>query len=206
MGKKNKENGHGISCNCARCVGLRLYPIPSLCDWCGTTHAGNAANCPDVGATVHSGFGAVDFAREPNSPQVDWIISLVERCLKDIKRQIMEELKMGMKDMLDKRGGNGAALLSGSDIPPRIKSLKITVAEIREAPEGFTAPAIIDLKTEVYGKTAWAVNKTNMKALIKHFGDDEKKMRGKTIKLDVISVRNPSSGDIVPSLAVSPRQ
>jgi hypothetical protein len=46
----------------------------------------------------------------------------------------------------------------------------------------------------------------NFKALIKLFGDDEKKLRGKKIKLDVISVRNPQSGDVVPSLAVSPKQ
>jgi len=28
---------------------------------------------------------------------------------------------------------------------------------------------------------------------MKHFGDDEKKLRGKKITLDVISVRNPQS-------------
>jgi len=114
---------------------------------------------------------------------------------------------MGLKDMLDARSnGQAGNLLKGSDVPARVKSLKIVVDQIRPAPDGFTAPAIIDFKTEVYGANAWAVNKTNLKAIMKHFGDDEKKLRGKKITLDVISVRNPQSGDVVPSLAVSPRQ
>lgn len=142
-----------------------------------------------------------------HDPVVEWIVSLVERNHNDLKRQIKKELKtMSMKDMLAAKGGGAGNLLKGSDVPSRIKSITIEVQDIREAPDGFTAPALIDLKKEVYGATAWAVNKTNFKALIKLFGDDEKKLRGKKIKLDVISVRNPQSGDVVPSLAVSPRQ
>ena len=113
---------------------------------------------------------------------------------------------MSMKAMLENKNGGTGNLLKGSDVPSRIKSITITCAELREAPDGFTAPAIMDLKGEVYGATAWAVNKTNFKALIKHFGDDERKMVGKKIKLDIISVRNPQNGEVVPSLAVSPKQ
>ena len=47
-----------------------------------------------------------------------------------------------------------------------------------------------------------AVNKTNMKMLIKLYGDDETKLVGKKIKLEVIKVRNPQTGEFVPSLAV----
>jgi|SRR5713226_233600 hypothetical protein len=112
---------------------------------------------------------------------------------------------MSLKNMLDKRS-NGPALLNGSDVPVGTKSINITVAAIRESPEGFGAPAIIDFKTPLHGKSGWAVNKTNMKAIIKVFGDDETKLAGKKIKLEIISVRNPQTGDIVPSLAVSPRQ
>jgi hypothetical protein len=136
------------------------------------------------------------------------LVSLVERECKQIKQLVKREAKkVGLKDMLDARSnGQAGNLLKGSDIPARVKSLKIVVEAIRPAPDGFTAPAIIDFKTEVYGANAWAVNKTNLKAIMKHFGDDEKKLRGKKITLDVISVRNPQSGDVVPSLAVSPRQ
>jgi hypothetical protein len=229
MGTKKREiNDHGITCSCPRCVGLRRYPQPSKCDWCGWVHSGDANNCPEKVAREKEYFaGGLDKDAErgivahvsgdglsetgngqwESDPQVEWIVSLVERNHNDLKRQIKKELKtMSMKDMLAAKGGGAGNLLKGSDVPSRIKSITIEVGDIREAPDGFTAPALIDLKKELYGATAWAVNKTNFKALIKLFGDDEKKLRGKKIKLDVISMRNPQSGDVVPSLAVSPRQ
>jgi hypothetical protein len=114
---------------------------------------------------------------------------------------------MTLKQMLDKRGnGKAGSLLNGSDVPAGTKSITIVAAGIRESPEGFGAPAIIDLKTPVCGKSAWPVNKTNLRALIKLFGEDEQKLVGKKVKLEVISVRNPQTGEIVPSLAVNPRQ
>jgi hypothetical protein len=85
-------------------------------------------------------------------------------------------------------------------------SITIVVTGIRESPEGFGAPAIIDLKTPVCGKSAWAVNKTNLRALIKLVGEDEQKLVGKKVKLEVVSARNPQTGEIVPSLPLSSRQ
>ncbi|PYV66421.1 MAG: hypothetical protein DMG97_29600 [Acidobacteria bacterium] len=76
--------------------------------------------------------------------------------------------------MGSKGTGQAGALLKGSDVPAGTKSITIAVARIRESPETFNAPAIIDLKKPIYGKSAWAVNKTNLKAIIKKFGDDEK--------------------------------
>jgi hypothetical protein len=114
---------------------------------------------------------------------------------------------MTLKTMLDNRStGHAGALLNGSDVPAGTKTITIEVAGVREAPEGFNAPAIIDLKKPIYGKQAWAVNKTNLKAIIKLFGDDDAKLVGRKIKLEIISVRNPQTGEIVPSLAVNPRQ
>jgi hypothetical protein len=114
---------------------------------------------------------------------------------------------MTLKQMLDNRSnGKAASLLHGSDVPVGTKSITIVVAGIRESPEGFGAPAIIDLKTPLYGKSAWGVNKTNLKALIKNFGEDEQKLVGKKVKLEVISVRNPQTGEIVPSLTINLRQ
>jgi hypothetical protein len=113
---------------------------------------------------------------------------------------------MSMKTMLDNRSASQAgALLNGSDIPVGTKSITIEVAGVRESPDGFSAPAILDLKKPIYGKSAWAVNKTNLKALIKVFGEDEQKLVGRKIKLEIIMVRNPQTGEIVPSLAVSPK-
>lgn len=209
----NDENAHGITCDCPRCTGLRRYPQPGACDWCGTTHAGDSNNCPsseqnvlDKPSVTRYGVPEAGSVSWDPDPQTEWICSLVVRDVRAITRLVKEQSKMGMKDMLDAKGGGSGTLLKGDMVPSKIKSITIEVAEIRATEEGWTAPAIIDLKKEVYGAAAWAVNKTNMKAIIKHFGDDEKKLRGKKIKLDVISVRNPSSGEVVPSLAVSPRQ
>ena len=114
---------------------------------------------------------------------------------------------MNLKQMLSKRGnGQAAPLLNGSDVPAGTKSITIVVAAVREAPEGFSAPVIIDLAKPVCGKAAWAVNKTNTKVILKQFGEDTASLVGKKIKLELISVRNPQTGDIVPSLAVSAKQ
>jgi hypothetical protein len=114
---------------------------------------------------------------------------------------------MNLKTMLDNRStGQAGALLNGSDVPAGTKSITIEVAGVRESPEGFNSPAIIDLKKPIYGKQAWAPNKTNLKAIIKLFGDDDAKLVGRKIKLEIISVRNPQTGEIVPSLAVNPKQ
>ena len=114
---------------------------------------------------------------------------------------------MLLTKMLDNRSnGQAPSLLNGSDVPVGTKSIAIEVAAVRESPEGFTAPVILDLKKPVYGKSAWAVNRTNLKTLIKVFGEDEEKLVGKKVRLEIISVRNPQTGEIVPSLAVNPRQ
>lgn len=114
---------------------------------------------------------------------------------------------MTLKEMLDKRSnGKAGSLLKGSDVPPGTKSITIVVAGIRESPDGFGAPAIVDLKTPVYGKSAWPPNKTAIRALLKLVGEDEQRLIGKKIRLDVVSVWNPQAEAFVPGLVVSPRQ
>ena len=114
---------------------------------------------------------------------------------------------MSMKKMLDDRStGEAGELINSSDIPAGTKTVNIVVAALRPSPDEFNAPAIIDFEKATFGKSSWAVNKTNMKMLIKLFGDDEAKLVGKKIRLDVIMVRNPQTGEVVPSLAVSAKQ
>jgi hypothetical protein len=112
---------------------------------------------------------------------------------------------MSVKQLLASRA-TGHSLLTGSDVPDGTKSITIQISDAREAPDGFGAPLIIDFKKPQFTKASWAVNKTNVKALAKLLGDDEKSWLGKQVKLEIISVRNPQTGEIVPSLAVSPRQ
>jgi hypothetical protein len=113
---------------------------------------------------------------------------------------------MSLTAMLKSRSNGEAELLNSSDIPAGTKTVTIVIAEIRESPEGFNAPAIIDFEKPVFGKSSWALNKTNMKMLIKLFGDDETKLGGKKVKLEVIKVRNPQTGELVPSLAIMDKQ
>ena len=157
--KKQTENdSHGISCSCSRCVGLRLYPQPSLCDWCNQVHAGDANNCEEKkqefsGLDKHGnmvpehGSGNGNHVPDEHDPVVEWLCSLVERNIKALTRQIKKEKQnMSLKDMLDKKGGGNGNLLKGSDVPSRIKQIVIEVGAIREAPDGFNAAAIVELK------------------------------------------------------------
>lgn len=114
---------------------------------------------------------------------------------------------MSLRTMLATRStGEAGELLNSSDIPVGTKTVTIVVSGIRESPEGFNAPAIIDFEKPIFGKPSWAVNKTNMKMLIKQFGDDETKLVGKKIKLEAIKVRNPQTDELVLSLAVADKQ
>ena len=111
---------------------------------------------------------------------------------------------MPLTSMLKSRStGEAGELINSSDIPDGTKTITVVIARIRESPEGFNAPAIIDFEKPVFVKSSWAVNRTNMKMLIKFYGDDETKLVGKRIKLEVIKVRNPQTGELVSSLAVT---
>jgi hypothetical protein len=99
--------------------------------------------------------------------------------------------------------GESGELINSSYIPlDGTKTVTAVVAAIRPAPDGFNAPAIIDFRKPLFGKSSWAVNKSNMKLLIKFYGDDETKLVGQRIRLELIKVRNPQTGALVSSLAV----
>jgi hypothetical protein len=109
---------------------------------------------------------------------------------------------MSLKKMLENHSdGPGSALLKASELPNGTKSITTEVVGVREAPLGWGSPAILDFKKPIEGKTALALNKTNHKAIIKAFGDDESILIGKKLKFDVISSRNPQTGEIGPSFA-----
>ena len=109
---------------------------------------------------------------------------------------------MSLKKMLESRSKN-QELLKGSDLPAGIDSVKIEIARIRQSPDEIKAPAIIEFKNPIYGKSALAVNITNLKKLMKLVDDDENDAVGKEIELKVISVRHPTTNEIVPSLAIT---
>jgi hypothetical protein len=105
-----------------------------------------------------------------------------------------------------RKSRKSGALLKGADAPATVKSIKIEIAEVREAPPGFDAPAICGLKKPIYDRTALAVNQTNLQLLIALLGADTDKWVGKTVRLDLVPMTNPKTGAIVRSLIVSPKQ
>lgn len=100
------------------------------------------------------------------------------------------------------KAGGGEPLLHGSDVPKKQSQVQIQVTGVREAPEGFNSPIILDIK-EVFGKKAWAVNKTNVKALAEQYGDDLEKLVGKKVMLTVAMVNNPKTNELTRSLFFS---
>jgi hypothetical protein len=116
-----------------------------------------------------------------------------------------------LKEQFNKKSGDAVPLLHGSDLPAKSSSVTIKVKDVREAPDNFASIAIIDLDGDVFGKGAWAVNKTNMRALIEKFGfdmDDEfsfiaSKLRGKKLTLSKVMVNDPKQKKMVPSLFIS---
>lgn len=118
---------------------------------------------------------------------------------------------MSFKDEFKKKGVEGPPLLHGSDVPAKVSSVTVVVKEIRIAPDNFGSIAIIDFSKPVFECEAWAVNKTNLKALLEKFGLTEDaeidelntKLAGKKLTLAKVMVNNPQTKKMGPSLFVA---
>lgn len=118
---------------------------------------------------------------------------------------------MSIKDTFKQKGVEGPPLLHGTDLPAKVSSVTIVVKELRSAPDNFNSIAILDFKTPVYECESWAVNKTNMRALLEKFNLTEEaeleelsqKMTGKKITLNKVIVNNPQTKKMGPSLFVA---
>ena len=103
------------------------------------------------------------------------------------------------------KGISGPPLLKGSDVPEKVKSIKVTVKELRDPGKDFKSPAILDFTKPVYEKEAIALNITNLRALARVCGYDDDdfdglnfeelsgKAAGRTIAFDVVAVNNPQT-------------
>src|ERR1700686_3858778 len=93
--KRAKEiQDHGITCSCPRCAGLRLSPQPSMCDWCGKTHAGDANNCE---GTYYANVRTEDDVQNSidwsdDDPAIEEIVKFVEAGVKFTSRTIKEKI------------------------------------------------------------------------------------------------------------------
>lgn len=105
-------------------------------------------------------------------------------------------------------------MLHGSDLAKSVREVKIKIKELREAPKNFNSPAIIDFADEVNGKTAFAVNITNLRALAELAGFDKPdevdfeklrdKVNGKIFTLYKTMTNDPKKNKMVYSLFFAP--
>jgi hypothetical protein len=89
-------------------------------------------------------------------------------------------------------GGEGGELLKGTHLPKNKNEVVVFVNNVREAPEEWGSPLVLDID-EVYGCTALALNKTNVKRIVEMIDDDYEKWPGYDITFTRVSVNNPST-------------
>lgn len=117
---------------------------------------------------------------------------------------------MSIRDTFKAKGVEGPPLLHGSDVPAKINTVTVVCKELRAAPDNFNSIAIMDFAKPVYECEAWAVNKTNVRALLEKFRMTEDaeieelsaKIAGKKITLNVVTVNNPQTKKMTRSLFV----
>jgi hypothetical protein len=93
-------------------------------------------------------------------------------------------------------------LLHGSDLPKQVMKTKIVSVMVNRAPEEFNSPLIMEIEPYLE-KTHWALNKTNINALITVIGDDWEKWGGYELELTKYLVTNPQTGKETWGLAVT---
>jgi hypothetical protein len=109
----------------------------------------------------------------------------------------------------------GAPLLKGSDLPKSTSFIKVKIKAVRETPDGFGSPFVIDINNvttiekdsngDFVVKSAVALNRSSCNWLADKYGDDFDDLVGKTIVLYVVQVTNPKTKKLVRSLtAVEP--
>jgi hypothetical protein len=110
-----------------------------------------------------------------------------------------------------KKGSKAGSWLHGSDLPAKVSSVKVKVADVEEAGEKLNCKAIVKFTEPVYDAEAWTVNATNLDIIcekLKLTGEEDfselaKRLKGKTLTLTTVMVNDPSKNRAVRSLEVS---
>jgi hypothetical protein len=127
-------------------------------------------------------------------------------------RERGSQMGKSIADVKSERGIGGPPMLRGQDIPRAVNQVKIKVKEMREAPNSFKSPYILDLAEPVHDREAFAVNITNLRALAELSGQDAetadvdkvcKWVAGKTLTLYAVMTNNPQTKKMVRSLFFS---
>ena len=99
------------------------------------------------------------------------------------------------------RGGEGGKLLKGSDLTNKESSTTVFVIAVREAPEEWQSPLVMDIE-ENHGCTAIALNKTNIRKLSELIDDNYDLWPGYEITFAKVRTHNPKTGAPVNGLEV----
>lgn len=101
---------------------------------------------------------------------------------------------MNVDMFLKNRGVSLDNCLKASDFPSDVKGFSVTLGKIRPAPEAWNSPLIAEFTPNFQSMlpdrgeiNQIALNKTNIKYLIKHLGADSEFWTGKEIRLERVS-------------------
>jgi len=114
----------------------------------------------------------------------------VERYRQDEQRR--KDEMISAKKKAEEHVGEGGTLLKGSSLPAKVNEVSVKVLAVREAPEGFSSPIILDIE-EVYQCQGIPLNLTNMKRLAEIVGDDLEAAQGRTFQFQRITTNNPKT-------------
>ena len=105
--------------------------------------------------------------------------------------------------------GQQRGLLKGSDLVEHKKTfIDVDVEGIREAPDLWTSPYIIDFQEPVLGKDSMSLNTVNSRKLAAHIieerqVDDMKQICGGKLRLVLKDTNNPQTGQTTQGLRIS---
>lgn len=183
---------HPSNCPCAQCEGLRLYPDPTLCDWCSETHPGNAANCYDPEAEEKVKIFQGDTVEDEKLMYE--VLGAIREITTRIKEKYMIPNYAGRGQQAAKStGGSRQAQRSGFpylnqtnqteylEVGNKFET-KILDCRVNSSPSGNQSP--ITLKLAIKGRTVlWGLRTNNpaLETLIQLFGQNENDWSGQKI-------------------------
>jgi len=100
-------------------------------------------------------------------------------------------------------------LLRGVDLKSAVSTVEIVDFRFTDVlrnrfveVEGKLQSPVITVKSKTLGQRDLALNKTNYRVLLEKLGDDSDDWMGRKIRLHKIMQRNPTTREVVPSIAV----
>lgn len=151
--------------------------------------------------------------REGDYCDIGKLVWAVEECIKSITRKVgtmgLSAASFAPQQQAVKQ--EQKQFLHGSDCKDNkgklLREVTLQVTGMRTAPPGFNAPLIMDFVKQ-FEKESLPLNKTNIRALgaliQEEWGDDDlERAVGHSVLFQIVSDKNPNSGEQVPTLRVA---